>query len=86
MTASSETGTYVKGDRVRFASNAVQVVQAKWEGFVRADQADVDVDYRDLQARAKSLGIPANQPKAKLAEAVASYTPENADPATPDQP
>ena len=81
---STQTGTYVKGERVRYARTPGQAVQAVWEGFRRADEVDTDVDYRELQARAKALGIPANGPKAALAKAVADFVPENADPAVPE--
>lgn len=38
---------------------------------VRAHEGDQTVDYRDLQARAKEAGIPANQSAEALTEALA---------------
>lgn len=67
-----EPTTYVKDGRVRVVDSAASRVNAEWEGFVpKAEQSVDDVDYRDLQEQAKALGVPANQSKAALVEAVA---------------
>lgn len=83
-------GVYVKGDSVRRCDTNASVVAARWEGYVLLENQDVEsVDYRDLQAQAKALGVPANQSKEALEAAIleASKQPagDQADETTPDQ-
>lgn len=82
----SEVQIYVKGDQTRRVYTPAQRVAAVWEGFKPASEVTTeDVDYRDLQAQAKSLGIPANQGKEALVKAIAEHEPEEAPAApTPD--
>ena len=68
--------TYVKGSETRLVRTVAQEVAAKFEGFKPAAEASVeeasveDADYRELQEQAKAAGIPANQSKEALFEAV----------------
>lgn len=81
----SEVQIYVKGEQTRRVFTPAQRVAAEWDGFKPASEVTAeDVDYRDLQAQAKSLGIPANQGKDALAKAIAEHDPAPAAPATPD--
>ena len=64
-------GIYVKGDRTRIANTKADAVQAVWDGY--APQGG-DSDYRALQAKAKDLGIPANQSAEALTEAIAQHS------------
>lgn len=70
--APHQPGVYVKGDVVRTATTPAKAVALVFNGFVR--QAPVppseDADYRDLQAQAKELDIPANQSADVLREAI----------------
>jgi hypothetical protein len=70
-------GTYRKGDDVRYADSAATAVNLAFTGYVRdsAESLAEGTDYRDLQAQAKELGIPANQSKEALAEAIAAHVP-----------
>lgn len=60
--------TYAKGDRRRSVTTASDAVKAQFDGFklVSVDE----VDYADLQAQAKELGIKANQSAAALTEQI----------------
>jgi hypothetical protein len=66
-------GTYTKGEDVRHASSPSEAVALVFAGYRPQTAASVaeSADYRDLQAQAKGLGIPANQSKADLAQAIA---------------
>lgn len=79
----SEAQIYVKGDQTRRVYTPAQRVAAVWDGFKPASEVTADdTDYRDLQAQAKVLGIPANQSKDALVAAIANTpTPE---PESPD--
>lgn len=83
-----EPGVYVRGDQTRLARTPGAAVAAVWDGFRPATQQQTeDADYRDLQAQAKRLGIPANQSKDALAAAIASHVVVEPDEDTdPDQP
>lgn len=61
--------TFVKGDRTKVAHNAADAVKARFEGY-RPYVAESTVDYSELQAQAKLRGIPANQSKDALVEAL----------------
>lgn len=74
---SEQPEIYVKGDLTRRVFTPAQRVAAVWDGFKPTSEVTAeDVDYRDLQATAKSLGIPANQGKDALAAAIASHQPD----------
>jgi len=65
------TGTYVKGDSAKVATSRAQAVALVFDGYVfRGESPSEDVDYRDLQAQAKELGIPANQSADALREQI----------------
>jgi hypothetical protein len=71
-------GIYRKGLEVRTAETASEAVALKFAGFVKQTAAALDdVDYRDLQQQAKDLGIPANQAKTALAQAIADHVPSS---------
>lgn len=73
-------GTYVKGDSVRTANRRSDAVALVFEGYRLKEQVPAeDTSYRDLQAQAKELGIPANQSEAALREAIAEATVPGAD-------
>lgn len=77
MATSPQPGIYVRGNSVRNAQTPGAAVQAVWDGYVRQDEVSVDtVDYRDLQETTKGLGIPANQSKDALVEAIANLEAE----------
>lgn len=61
-------GVYVKGDQTRIVNTRGAAVQAVWDGYTLQGG---DSDYRALQAKAKDLGIPANQSAEALVEAIA---------------
>lgn len=67
--------TFSKGDVRRSANNQADVVALKFDGFVEvADAAQASApkeSYEDLQAAAKELGIPANQSREALTQAIA---------------
>ena len=70
-----ETERYVKGSEVRLVRTPSQRVAAKFDGYKPAAEASVeDADYRELQEQAKASGIPANQSKEALFEAVTQPT------------
>ena len=75
-----EPGTYVRGDTTRYARTRAQAVAFVWDGFRPATaQQPEDVDYRNLQAQAKALGIPANQSAEALQKAIVDYVPPTDD-------
>jgi len=61
--------TYAKGDQRRSVHTAADAVKARFAGF-KLIAAEDGVDYRDLQAQAKELEIPANQSAEELQEAI----------------
>lgn len=78
-----QPGVYAKGEKTRYAGSAAEAVAAVFDGYklVEAssdvpaegtvDNHDEDsTDYRDLQAQAKELGIPANQSAEALRAAI----------------
>lgn len=66
-----EPGTYVKGDVVKVATSTKRAVALVFDGYRRkVDGPSEDVDYRDLQAQAKELDIPANQSADALREQI----------------
>lgn len=72
-----QPGVYRKGHETRVADNASEAVRLTFDGYrpQTAETVASESDYRDLQAQAKVLGIPANQGKEALAEAIASHVP-----------
>lgn len=53
-------------------SSPVEITRLKAHGYSEtAPATSDDADYRDMQTRAKELGIPANQSKDALAAAIA---------------
>jgi hypothetical protein len=76
-------GIVYHGDgRSRAVTTEADKVAATWDGFVLnedptgASQSAEKVDYRDLQAKAKEAGIPANQSADDLQKALAAYESE----------
>lgn len=64
--------TYAKGDSIKTATSPAEKVALEFEGYKPvAETVAENVDYRDLQAQARQLGIPANQRKDALAAYVA---------------
>lgn len=71
-----EPGIYVKGDREKVADTPARAVALAFEGYVLKDTVPSETaSYRDLQAQAKELGIPANQSEQHLREAIAALPP-----------
>lgn len=70
-------GVYRKGHETRVADTAHEAVALAFDGYriQTAESVAAETDYRDLQAQAKSLGIPANQGKDALAKAIADHVP-----------
>lgn len=78
-------GTYVNkdGDQ-RVAKNARQAVALAFEGYALKEAVPAeDATYRDLQAQAKELGIPANQSETTLRAAIAEATLNSSTPVDP---
>jgi hypothetical protein len=73
-------GTYRKGDDVRYADSAATAVNLAFTGYQRvtAESVAEGASYAELQAQAKSLGIPANGTKESLAQAIADFVPVEA--------
>lgn len=68
-------GVYVKGDSVKTANTAAKAVALVFEGYQLQEQVPAeDTSYRELQAEAKELGIPANQSDSALRKAIAKAT------------
>lgn len=73
-------GTYVKGDSVKVANTAARAVALRFDGYTLHEATPAeDTSYRDLQAQAKELGIPANQSEAALRAAIAEASLPGAD-------
>jgi hypothetical protein len=62
--------TFVKGDQTRVAHNPSDAVKARFDGFQLLGAGAGQVDYADLQEQAKRRGIPANQSKEALVDAL----------------
>lgn len=73
-----QPGVYRKGHDTRVADTAAQAVALQFDGYQRqtAEAVAADLDRAELVARAKELGIKANQSSAALAEAIASHVPD----------
>lgn len=81
-TESYAQGVYVKGDQTRVANTKADAVQAVFDGFApvksnsedssasKGGSEDSSASYRDLQAQAKELDIPANQSAEALEQAI----------------
>lgn len=68
-------GVYVKGDVERVANTPARAVALVFDGFRLKEAVPAeDTSYRDLQAQAKELGIPANQSADDLRAAIAQAT------------
>lgn len=69
-----QPGVYRKGDSVRVADNASEAVDLVWHGYVQqTPEALVEgLDRPALQAKAKELGIKANQSSEALAAEIAA--------------
>lgn len=66
-----EPGTYVKGDVTKVATSTKRAVALVFDGYRRkVDGPSESADYRDLQAQAKELDIPANQSAEALREQI----------------
>lgn len=66
------TGTYVKGDSLAVANTTARAVALTFDGYeLRKEIPSEGASYRDLQAKAKELGIPANQSEDDLRVAIA---------------
>ena len=78
MSHSPQPGVYRKGHETRVADNAAQAVQLAFDGYQRETPQAVaaEFDRAALQARAKELGIKANQSSEALAEQIAAHAPE----------
>lgn len=71
-------GVYRKGHETRVADTAAQAVQLAFDGYQRetAEAVAAELDRPALQARAKELGIKANQSSEALAEQIAAHVPQ----------
>lgn len=80
-----EPGVYVKGDDERVANTPARAVALVFEGFSLKETIPAEgATYRDLQAQAKELGIPANQSEGALRDAIAAKTPSTVNTAVVD--
>jgi hypothetical protein len=71
-------GVYTKNGVDRVADTPTRAVALSFDGFTLKEQVPAEsATYRDLQAQAKDLGIPANQSEAALRDAIAAHQPTN---------
>jgi hypothetical protein len=77
--AQYKPGVYVKGDSEKVANTPARAVALVFDGYTLKETVPAEsASYRDLQAQAKELGIPANQSEGALREAIAAATPSTA--------
>ena len=76
MSDSYALGTYVKNGRRKTAASRRDAVALVFDGYtLEKPVVSEEATYRELQAKAKDLGIPANQSEAALREAIATAEP-----------
>jgi hypothetical protein len=76
MSDSYALGVYEKGDRRKSANSRREAVALVFDGYKHVEAVPAETaTYRELQAKAKDLGIAANQSEAALREAIANAEP-----------
>jgi hypothetical protein len=83
----TDSTVYHADGRSRNISSPADKVAAAWDGFVLTEnpsgsaESSDKVDYRELQAKAKEAGIPANQSADDLQKALSDFEAEGGAPA-----